>query len=730
MKKIALFALALVLSVMAAACLSDMATPTPTSTSATTVLISTPLVTPTEVPSPVHTGVPTEEPTEVPTPTMASKPTPVLTIAPTATPVPTPTSMPEPTLIPTLIPEPEPTPTPTPTAAPTAISGVILDAAGQTAKGFAVAAWSRDDVEYWEQAGPDGTFEIQVPKGVYALQIWQQGEDGVWLSAGWYDGHGRITAERSRAFELSVDGEAVEGIEVGLETARQEAEKRLGHLLSWFTAPPDQQHSLAGSHILEIQLLDRVSGEGLAHLPWVADGIVDEGELQAVASLARLARTDTAIARRVMVLPWASDYITDAEKWTIAELAWLAETDTALAQRVADFPWFTDAPSTHSESSVIGALAYFASEYPALSERVAAFPWFADDITEAEERGLYSLRKLADTDLALAQRVAALPWFADGITEVEQGVLAALRADPEMARAWLDGVHDDEAMALMAVLGYARSTNIGGGLLYDDLLDAHFFQRATVSLPLAGEVNLWAFQSKPFPPDEDLAAMIEDAVRATEGFMGVRFPATDVILIVTIGVRGGELWEGFFTARRYEPDLVSRATIYHELAHYYFTFGPRWLVEGGAEFMASYTYDQAGLKSLEDQKPAIWSWVEATCFDEGISNIHQLNEREFRDPGPPLTCNYSLGSYFLMELYEAVGEDALSATLREIYLEFRDQDHTVLTEEEGRLVFVNEAELHRVEEVFYQTLLNKTPAGREDAFLEVYRRLHGGPHAD
>ena len=444
--------------------------------------------------------------------------------------------------------------------------------------------------------------------------------------------------------------------------------------------------------------------------------------------MARLADTDTTLTRRVVEFPWAADYITNDESWAIAELAWLADTDTALAQRMADFPWFSAAPSTQNESEVIGALAYFADEYPVLSQRVADFTWFADDITEAEERGLYSLRKLADTDLALAQRVAALPWFADGITEVEQGVLAALRTDLEMARAWLDGVHDDEGMALMAVLGYARSTNLGNGLLYNDLLDAHFFQRATVSLPLAGEVNLWAFQSKPFPPDEDLTAMIEDAVRATEDFMGVPFPATDVILIVTIGVRGGELWEGFFTAQRHEPNPVSRGTIYHELAHYYFTFGPRWLVEGGAEFMAAYTYDRAGLKSLEDQKPAIWSWVEATCFDEGIGNIHQLNERELLDPRRPLTCNYSLGSYFLMELYEAVGEEALSATIRALYREFHDQGHTVLIEEEGRLVFENEEEFHRVEELFYQTLLENTPPERVDAFLEVYRRLHGGPY--
>ncbi len=606
---------------------------------------------------------------------------------------------------------------------------MILGVEGQKAKEFAVSAWSQDAEQHWVLALPDGAFVIDVPNGVYTLQIWVTDDDGAYQSAGWYHGKDGLTVDRSQGLELRVDGKAVEGIEVKLETARQRAEKHLGALLPWFTTPPDQRHSITRDHILNIQLLDANAGDTIVRLPWVADGIT-EIEWRAIASLAWLVDTDTALAQRVVALPWAADYITDNERLVIAELASLADTDTALGQRIADFPWFSAAPSTQNEGEVIGALAYFANEYPALAQRVADFPWFADDITEAEERGLYSLRGLADTDLALAQRVAALPWFVDGITEVEQGVLAALTADLEMARTWLDGVHDEEAMALMAVLGYARTTNLGGGLVYDDLLDAHFFQKATVSLPLAGEVNLWAFQSEPFPADEDLTAIIQDAVRATEGFMGVRFPATDVILIASHHT-GGSLLEGFFTVRREPKTIWIRDTIYHEIGHYYYTFGPRWLVEGGAEFMSFYTYDQAGLESLEDLKPDIWNWVEQTCLKEGISNIHQLNEREFRDPGPPLQCNYSLGSYFLLELYEAVGEDALSATLRELYLEFRDQGHTALEpDEEGRLVFVNEEEFHRVEEVFYQTLLEKTPPDRVEAFLEVYRRLHGGPHGD
>ena len=132
-----------------------------------------------------------------------------------------------------------------------------------------------------------------------------------------------------------------------------------------------------------------------------------------------------------------------------------------------------------------------------------------------------------------------------------------------------------------------------------------------------------------------------------------------------------------------------------------------------------YTNDRVGLKSLEDQKPAALRRLEENCFSQGIRNLHQLNARQSRDPDYQTTCHYSLGAYFLLDLYEAWGEEALSAAMRELYLKLRD---------EGRPA--TEEEFQQVEEVIYQILLSNTPPGREDAFLEVYRQLHGGPYAD
>ena len=679
------------LLVVAIACTSGNS-PTPTATLAptvapeqTSIVVPSTTLAPTTAPTAIATPQPT--PTELPSPT------------PLPTPIPTPAPTPTPTLSPTPAPPPTPTPAPTPTPEPTPTPR-------ERAEGHL------SDIIPWFDDPPD-EYHVWARRSILDIYLLDLNAGDTLASLPWV-----------------TDG-IVELEEGGLSSLRRLADTDLAlaqrvAALPWFADDiTDSERgavdSLAGLADTDLALAQRV-----AALPWFSDNITD-AEWGAISSLAWLADTDTALALRVVALSWTADYITNSNRGVISEFAWLAETDLGLAQRIASFPWFAEG-TTESKVLAVSTLAWLANTDFAMAQRVAAFPWFADNITETEERGLYSLRRLVDMDLALAKRVAAIPWFEDGITEVDSGVLAALRADPESERAWLDRVADDQEMALMAVLGYARTTNIDGGLLYSDLLNAHFVQNSTVSLPLAGEVDLWAFQSEPFPPDEDVTAMMEDAVRATEGFMGEPFPAADVILIIPIGEgrRGGELWEGFFTVTR----PILRGTVYHELAHYYFTFGPRWLVEGGAEFMARYTHDRAGLESLEDQQPEVWQWVERSCFKEGIENIHQLNEREFQDPGPPLQCNYSLGAYFLMELYEAVGEEALSATMRALYREFHDQGHTVLIEEEGRLVFENEEEFHRVEEVFYQTLLENTPPERKDAFLEVYRRLHGGPYGD
>ena len=81
-----------------------------------------------------------------------------------------------------------------------------------------------------------------------------------------------------------------------------------------------------------------------------------------------------------------------------------------------------------------------------------------------------------------------------------------------------------------------------------------------MSLPLAGEVNLWVFQSKPFPRDEDVITALEESVRTAEELMGVPFPVTDVVLLVPLadqGFEGAAHWGAFIAVPRAENEPIA-----------------------------------------------------------------------------------------------------------------------------------------------------------------------------
>ena len=351
-----------------------------------------------------------------------------------------------------------------------------------------------------------------------------------------------------------------------------------------------------------------------------------------------------------------------------------------------------------------------------------------DDITEAELRALDGLNAATPETARLLLDMARPP--AGLVDDPSQwdiqllGTLAGLGQDTleELAEVpWFAYGVDDEEEALLQALPSIRHASRS---LYDDLLHTWHTQSATISLPLAGVVDLWVFQPKAFPPGENVVEILEGAVRITEGFIGAPFPTTQVILLVPIvgpetdhGIGGGLHWGRFITVARHErlpsPITAMRGAIYHEVAHYYFGggIGPPWLVEGGAEFMFSYTSVQAGVMSPEEQELTHLNWVEAGCLNQGMRNIQELNERQ-RASDSYIHCNYNLGGFFLLKMFETLGEEAMGGAIRELYL---------LSTSERRPV---------TEEEIYQTLLKHTPAHRQGRFRIMYRRWHGGSFAD
>ena len=360
-----------------------------------------------------------------------------------------------------------------------------------------------------------------------------------------------------------------------------------------------------------------------------------------------------------------------------------------------------------------------------LAKVVAAYPWVVDDITEVEQRALSDLNGVpAETAARMLEMIRPPEGLVDDPDQWNVRSLVVLaRLGPDMFEEladepWFADGLDDKDEALLEALPTIRNASPD---LYADIVWSRHIQSATISLPLAGEVDIWVFQSTAFHPSDNLTAMVEDAVRATERLVDAPFPTNRVIMLIPIvdldtdhGIYGGLHWGRFITATRYEPWPVSRGVVYHEVAHYYFRggLGPAWLVEGGAEFMKAYTNDRVGIESLEDRMPTARNLVRWNCSDQGIINIAHLNERSRAFTYPPLGCNYNMGEYFLLNLFETLGEEATGRAIRTLYW---------LSTGEGRPV---------TEKEIYRAFREQTPRQLVAEFHDLYRRLHGGAFLD
>ena len=97
---------------------------------------------------------------------------------------------------------------------PYSIRGVVTDTEGQPLE--MIALWmKRGEERYWVEAGPDGTFEAEVPSGSFILEVHVL-KGRHWYFVGWYDGSGGMMTDPGQAFEVVVEGADVEGVNIAL----------------------------------------------------------------------------------------------------------------------------------------------------------------------------------------------------------------------------------------------------------------------------------------------------------------------------------------------------------------------------------------------------------------------------------------------------------------------------------------------------------------------------------
>ena len=333
-------------------------------------------------------------------------------------------------------------------------------------------------------------------------------------------------------------------------------------------------------------------------------------------------------------MPWAVDGLTQPEFHVLSKLTNRIPPDGELIRRMLGIVWVTD-EITKVESEAVDSLVSIWRYGETVRDAVFAFPWVLDGVTEAEEAGLWGISGISYTDQSLASEVigsmSELLSLSGDLVVYALHAIGQIREFPDdlrplVALPWFADGLDPEEAAFVTLLPVVYDDP----RLYAELLQSRFSLSGTVSLPLAGPVNLWVFQNAPFPEDENALAAIEDSARITEAFLGTPFPTTDVIMLSVV-----QDAEGYNVGIGYHLDTHFRITrpgttlpydtIYHEMAHYYFGLGfaPVWLREGSADFTAAYVRDRLGVQSLGVR----WE----NCKGEPCQ-VRLLGNREHRPP--------------------------------------------------------------------------------------------------
>ncbi|PKB81520.1 MAG: hypothetical protein BZY88_06265 [SAR202 cluster bacterium Io17-Chloro-G9] len=534
--------------------------------------------------------------------------------------------------------------------------------------------------------------------------------------------------------------------------------------LPWVLDGIAEDERWALRYIKDIHAAEHSLGERLAAFPWVSDDIIDD-ERWALRYIRDIHALEPSLGKRLAAFPWVNDGITDDERWSTQYLSNLAGHSLPLGTRVTEFAWLAD-DLVKPERNALQNIAALASRDLPAALVVAEYPWMADDILDAEWNLMGDLVALADAHTALAGTVTGFSWMADGITDDERWAVGSLRnlAEKEASVAlqvaampfltasvdtrdwhalssmvtlsgsaaglallteqgWFQAGLDDDEAAFVSVLADLADRSPGE---CRDMVVTHYIQSATVSLPLAGDIQLVAFRATPFQANNDLMDQVANAVRAMEGLMGVPFPRREVIVLFVDPMYAPGDPNSVIVALNVGTHMVVtrpevtrgeyRQTVAHEVAHYYWGIGdaPLWFREGGSDFLASYALDQSGWRSLATRRINVSSDEVRYCSLNGIEDIQKLNDLlalqgyAAHAATAYFICNYYLGEYLLLNLYQTMGPEASSNAWNQLYLLAEGEDRQ-LTEDE-----------------IYQAFLRNTPASELDEVKSMYDQWHGG----
>ena len=371
-------------------------------------------------------------------------------------------------------------------------------------------------------------------------------------------------------------------------------------------------------------------------------------------------------------LPWVADGVTGDERQAMDQIRALAGINPSMSQRVAGSPWLSDGV-TEDELRMLADLRDFAGVHPEIAVLVTTVP---DETGRLMEAVLSSLRWILSRDPGRSEQFLGQSWFQDGLTEDEAALIVVLR----------DAADSED--------------------VFRDLLQGGHVRSDTISLPLAGEVDLFAVGRSERGLGEVLGNMAF-AVESMEAFMGTPWPQPDVIALLELRSGFGRGGSGWNSGTHVVVTNTSTNLTHHELAHFYFGGNvPGWLSEGSADFLMLHT------NRLTRYEQSISEWyfqdqiyIREECAPHGWTNAH-----EFVETGAGGTyCEYLLGRQFLRGMHRTLGHEVVSSALRELY-EAGEGTGRTATEDE-----------------IYRAFLTNTPSSQRNDFQLWYHCLHGRP---
>ena len=233
---------------------------------------------------------------------------------------------------------------------------------------------------------------------------------------------------------------------------------------------------------------------------------------------------------------------------------------------------------------------------------------------------------------------------------------------------------------------------------------------ATIVLPLAGAVDLYAVGRSSFALAEQLERM-RFAAASMEAFLGTPWPKATTIALVELESDLSRGSHGWNTGDLVVVKSTSKNLTYHELAHFYFGSGagvrtPQWLSEGAADFLMLHTLRLTGdVHSLNALYASDQISIATYCAPDGSATVQGWIETR----GGITYCPYLLGRQLLAGMDRTLGQAVVSAALRELF-------------ETGRGIG-----LVTTEDAIYQAFLTHTPPSQHETFRFQYSCLHGRP---